>query len=170
MKMDVAGLAAPDCVLFMWATWPKIEDALPLMAAWGFQYKTVFLVWVKTYKNGKPKLSVGRYTRSNSEVLLVATRGKVLGTILDKNKMKTFSQIFQDGEMEAPITAPVLCTVIERHSKKPDVVRRLIESFTPDAERVELFSRDKRPGWHVWGDMSESTTQTQISSFMEKKS
>jgi N6-adenosine-specific RNA methylase IME4 len=146
----------------MWATWPKIEECFPLMAAWGFTYKTVLLVWTKTNKNGKIKISVGHYTRSNSEFLLVATKGKPLTKVLDKKKMSFVSQILETKEFASPSGTPVIRTEVEFHSKKPDAVREMLEDFTPNSQRVELFCRESHEGWWSWGDEVGNAKQTSL--------
>ena len=74
--LPVADLAAPDSVLFLWATFPQLPEALRLIKAWGFQYKSVAFVWLK--KNRKSEswfYGLGFWTRGNAEVCLLATRG-----------------------------------------------------------------------------------------------
>lgn len=51
-RMDVQSIAAPDSVLFLWATFPTLPDALEVMRAWGYDYKTAAFVWVKLAKQG----------------------------------------------------------------------------------------------------------------------
>jgi hypothetical protein len=50
--LPVDALAADDAVLFMWATWPNLRDALALIEAWGFEYKTDAFLWVKQNRSG----------------------------------------------------------------------------------------------------------------------
>ena len=60
----------------MWATMPKLEEALSLIKAWGFNYKSAAFVWVKRNKKAPTWFwGMGRYTRSNAELCLLATRG-----------------------------------------------------------------------------------------------
>ena len=51
--LKVEEIAAKDCVLFLWATFPQLPEALRVIKAWGFQYKTVAFVWLKQNKSGK---------------------------------------------------------------------------------------------------------------------
>lgn len=75
--LPVKDLAAEDCVLILWATFPKLRDALDLIDAWGFTYKTVAFNWVKQNKSGEGLfMGLGNWTRSNSEICLLATKGK----------------------------------------------------------------------------------------------
>jgi N6-adenosine-specific RNA methylase IME4/ParB-like chromosome segregation protein Spo0J len=125
--LRVADLATPDAVLFLWTTnahlWP---DALDVVRAWGFEYKTN-LVWVKD------KVGVGFWIRTQHELLLVCTR----------------------GDMPTPREADRLPSVIQsprrEHSRKPDEVHEFVERMFPDLPRVELFARTRRPGWEAWG-------------------
>ena len=62
--------AADDCALFLWATVPMLLDAIDLMAAWDFDYKTHW-VWVK------PRPGTGYWNRNCHELLLMGIRGEV---------------------------------------------------------------------------------------------
>jgi len=107
--LPVADIAAPDCMLFMWATFPNLLDCLKVIAAWGFKYKSCGFVWVKTNKKSPGfHVGLGYYTRANAELCLIATRGH------PKRVSKSIRQL---------VASP-----IERHSKKPDCVRdRIVE-------------------------------------------
>lgn len=136
--IPVADLAAPDSVLFLWATFPQLPEALRLIKAWGFQYKSVAFVWLK--KNRKADswfYGLGFWTRGNAEVCLLATKGH------PKRQAANIHQF---------IISP-----IEAHSKKPDETREKIVALMGDLPRVELFARQTPPGWDVWGNEVEST-------------
>ncbi len=82
-RLPVADLAAPDCALFMWATNPMLPQALEVMKAWSFEYKTVAFCWAKTTPRSKPSrqkwhMGMGYWTRANVELCLLGTRGKPL--------------------------------------------------------------------------------------------
>lgn len=120
--LPVADLAAPDSVLFLWATFPQLPEALRLIKAWGFQYKSVAFVWLK--KNRKSEswfYGLGFWTRGNAEVCLLATRGH------PKRQAANVHQF---------IIAP-----IQEHSRKPDEARDKIVALMGDVPRVELFAR-----------------------------
>lgn len=75
-NLPVASISEDQSVLFMWATFPKIEQALQTIKEWGFEYKTCAFVWVKENKKAKSLFwGMGRWTRSNAEIVLLATRG-----------------------------------------------------------------------------------------------
>lgn len=76
-ELPIAELADKDAVLFMWATFPKLNEALQLIKAWGFKYKTVAFVWLKQNKSGIGWFyGLGFWTRGNAEICLLATKGK----------------------------------------------------------------------------------------------
>lgn len=132
--------AAKDCVLFMWATFPKIEDAIALMRAWGFEYKTVAFLWVKANKKAtdSPFWGMGNWTRANAEVCLLGVKGK------PKRQSKGVHQLIVEPEI---ITDPIM-----QHSKKPAVVRDKIVELMGDVPRLEMFAREAVPGWQVFGN------------------
>ena len=74
--MPVADLAAPDSALFLWATFPQLPEALRLIEAWGFRYKSVAFVWLKKNKKADSWFyGLGFWTRGNAEICLLATKG-----------------------------------------------------------------------------------------------
>lgn len=138
--MPVHELADPNgCVLLMWVTGPKMEEALGVMKSWGFKYNGVFCNWVKTTIDGqKLAISCGHYTRSGSEFVLMGVRGA-----------KT-SHLRAGGRKDV---RQVLMAPRTRHSAKPREVHRMARDIFPGAKRrLELFARRKAPGWRVWGN------------------
>jgi N6-adenosine-specific RNA methylase IME4 len=136
-NLPVREIATDNAICFMWATFPNISEALRVMDAWGFEYKTAAFVWVK--KNTKTPSNfwgMGAYTRANAEVCLL---GVSKGT-------KAKQQVINNGVHQI-IEAP-----IARHSKKPDIVRDKIVQLLGDRPRIELFARQITPGWDVWGN------------------
>ena len=131
--MPVADLAAPDSALFLWATFPQLPEALRLIEAWGFTYKSVAFVWLKKNKKADSWFyGLGFWTRGNAEICLLATKGH------PKRQAANIHQF---------IISP-----IEAHSKKPDEARVKIISLMGDLPRAELFARQTPPGWAVWGN------------------
>jgi N6-adenosine-specific RNA methylase IME4 len=128
--------AADNAVLFMWACWPMMPDALKVIEAWGFEYKTLAWIWIKSNPTGFGfNMGMGYYTRSNSEPCLLATRGK-----LPKPA---------DRGILSLIYAPIL-----QHSRKPDDQYRKIESLYPGEHYLELFARRRWPNWDSWGNQA----------------
>jgi len=131
--LPVETLAEKDCLLFLWATFPQLPETLRLIQAWGFTFKTVAFVWLKLNKKSPTWFyGLGYWTRGNAEICLLAKRGK------PKRRSAGVHQF---------IISPV-----EEHSKKPDVTRDKIIELAGDLTRVELFARQKTPGWDVWGN------------------
>lgn len=136
--LPVAELAAKDSALFLWVTFPQLPEALRVISAWGFRFKTVAFVWLRQNRKAKTWFyGMGFWTRSNAEVCLLATRGH------PKRQDKGIHQL---------IISPV-----EAHSKKPDEARNRIVRLMGDLPRVELFARQSPPGWDVWGNEVANT-------------
>lgn len=130
-SLPVADCAAPDCALFLWACCPMLPEALAVIDAWGFTYKTVAFSWMKANMDGSPYMGLGYWTRANAELCLLATRGT-----------------------PKRINADVPQAIYERrreHSRKPDCVHNRIERLVA-GPYLELFGRQSRPGWVVWGN------------------
>jgi N6-adenosine-specific RNA methylase IME4 len=137
--LPVGELAADDCVLFVWVTWPTIEWALRVVDKWGFKYKTCAFSWLKANAqqidmfrdDADVAMGLGYWTRTNSEVCLLATRGK-----------------------PTRLNADVRQGIIEprrEHSRKPDCVHDRIKRLVA-GPYLELFARTRRPGWDAWGN------------------
>ena len=127
---DICGLDVPssdNCVLFMWATAPKLREAFQVIDAWGFTYKT-HAIW------DKQKVGMGYWFRGQHELLMVATKGK------------------SSPPSESKRVSSVMSYPRGKHSKKPQEVYELIESMFPNSRRVELFARNERDGWAKWGN------------------
>lgn len=131
--LPVKELADKDCILFLWATLPMIPEALQVIKAWGFEYKTIAFVWVKLSRHSDGIFwGMGYWTRSNVEICMLATRGH------PHRKARNVHQ--------------VIVSHVEEHSKKPAEARRRIEALIGDVPRIELFARQSPPGWDVWGN------------------
>jgi N6-adenosine-specific RNA methylase IME4/5-carboxymethyl-2-hydroxymuconate isomerase len=130
--LPVKNIAADNCILFLWVTHPILPDAFNVIKSWGFHYSTCGFCWVKKNKKGDDFYGLGNWTRANSELCLLATKGVV--PRLDKG----ISQIVESA--------------VEEHSKKPDVVRDLIIRLVGDLPKIELFARQAPIGWDVWGN------------------
>lgn len=124
--LDIPRLAADDCVLWLWATCPLLEDALELAAAWGFKYKAQF-VWDKVKHN------MGHYNSVRHELLLVCTKGSCTPQVT-----KLFDSVQSIERAE--------------HSRKPEEFRDIIQTLYPNGNRIELFARRPADGWQTWGN------------------
>ena len=140
--LPVADLAADDCVLFLWICWPVLEWSLRLIKDWGFEYKTCGFCWVKAHAGQielfqddiEAHMTLGYWTRSNSEVCLLATRGK-------------------PKRLHADVRQGIIAPRRE-HSRKPDGVHERIERLVA-GPYLELFGRQKRSGWLTWGNQTD---------------
>jgi N6-adenosine-specific RNA methylase IME4 len=140
IALPVEGIAADDAVLFLWATMPLLPHALDVIKAWGFDYVSQAFAWKKTYeKSGKPVFGLGRWTRGNLELVLLARRGKP-----KRIAANVFSLIEEtDHFLESPRL---------KHSAKPPIVRDKIVQLMGDLPRVELFARSRVEGWYPIGN------------------
>lgn len=160
-NLPIKEIADENCVLMIWATFPCLPEAIKTIEAWGFKYKTVGFTWVKTNKKTVGKMfltkkdvffGVGYYTKSNAEVCLLATKGK----------MKPIS-----NKISSVILEP-----LSRHSEKPKIIRDKIVELFGDLPRIELFARDKAQGWDSWGNQldGEQSNLSAISEAISTKS
>ena len=130
--LPVRQLAADDCALFLWCTWPNMPIWNEVIEAWGFRYSAIGFDWIKLNPNGKGlHWGFGYGTRANSEPCLLAKIG---------------SPLRLDEGVHSVIMAPV-----GKHSEKPDEAYARMERLF-GGPRLELFARKPREGWHTWGD------------------
>lgn len=133
MALPVDKIADKDCILFLWITFPCLKEGIEVMERWGFKYKTCGFNWVKRNKKKNTFfMGLGFWTRSNSEVCLIGTKGQ------PKRVSKSVSQICDARIME--------------HSRKPAEIRERIVELCGELPRIELFARDKVKGWDSLGD------------------
>ncbi len=141
--LPVADIADKNCALFLWVTFPQLEDAFAVIKAWGFAYKTVAFVWVKQNKKSDSLFwGMGYWTRTNVELCLLATRG---------NPKRASAAVHQ-----------VVVSHIQEHSRKPEEVHKRIIQLMGDVPRAELFARRKAEGFDVWGNEVESEIRWEI--------
>lgn len=147
LDLPVGALAAKDCALFMWCVDPMLPQAIQVGEHWGFTYKTVAFVWAKLRRTTSRRggdmadawhklfpMGTGYWTRANPELCLLFTRGAPRRRSTAERKL---------------IVAPR-----REHSRKPDDAHERIERLV-DGPRVELFARQQRPGWDVWGNETD---------------
>lgn len=132
--MPIQQISRQDCVLFMWITYPMLNKGLELMEAWGFLYKTIGFQWIKKNKNGSGDFfGLGRWTRGNTEGCFIGVKG---------NPCRC------DASVRQIVRAPV-----DEHSRKPPIIRDKIKQLLgEELDYIELFAREKAPGWDCWGD------------------
>lgn len=131
--LPVSEIADKGCALFLWTTIPFLRQSFDVMKSWGFEYKTVAFVWIKRNRKSDGLFcGTGYWTRANSEICMLATRG---------NSKRVSASVHQ-----------VIISRIEEHSKKPQEARERIVKLMGDVPKIELFARQKVDGWDVWGN------------------
>lgn len=128
---DICSLCVPsdnNAHLYLWCPNGMIGPALDVMKAWGFIQKTI-ITWCK------PNSIFGYYFKGQTEQLLFGIKGK-----LPPNSRK------ETTRLNAPNG---------KHSQKPDETYNKIEAVSP-GPYLELFARNKREGWDVWGNEVKS--------------
>jgi len=132
-SLPVNDIAADNCILFMWITFPKLLIGLEAMESWGFKYRSAAFTWVKKNKKADSWFwGMGHWTRANAEVCFLGVKGK--------------------PQRESASVHSVIDERIQEHSKKPDIVRNKIVELCGDLPRIELFAREKHEGWDSWGN------------------
>jgi N6-adenosine-specific RNA methylase IME4 len=122
----VADIAADDCALLLWATVPMLPQALEVMAAWGFAYKS-HAVWMKD------QIGTGYWFRNQHELLLLGTRGNIPAPAMG-------------DQFRSALAYP-----LGEHSAKPPFAHEIAEAYWPSLGKIELNARIRRPGWDAWG-------------------
>jgi len=142
--LPISDIADKDCVLFLWVTMPKLRESFKVIEDWGFTYKTCAFSWIKLNPKSKTIFKgVGRWVQGNNELVLLCTKGK------PKRVAKDVSQIIMAER--------------GKHSQKPMEVYTRIERLMGNVSRVELFARNRREGWDVWGNEAPNHTQAVLS-------
>lgn len=132
-SLPIKEISCENCMLFLWVTFPNLQEGLDTIKSWGFKYKTLGFSWIKTNKkNGKPFFGIGYYTKSNCEICLIGVKGR---------------PIKQSNYVSSVVISPR-----EEHSKKPNEVREKIVELCGDIPRIELFARQYADGWDCWGN------------------
>lgn len=140
-SLPVREFVEEPAVCFMWATASKLSDAIWVMRAWGFYYRTVAYVWVKTAANGQIIHGQGirpTLTKPTTEFVLAGTT----------NRKGRALPLLTEGQGQVVLAS----RPSNKHSAKPPEVRKRIVELLGDVPRVELFARDVEPGWDVWGN------------------
>jgi N6-adenosine-specific RNA methylase IME4 len=128
-KLPVRELATNDAVLYMWTTSAHLMESFRVLDAWDFEYVSN-IVWVKD------GIGLGCWVRNQHELLVIARRGDI------------------PSPLPANRPSSVIKATRREHSRKPDEAYELIERMYPDLPRIELFARQRRPGWDAWGNQA----------------
>jgi N6-adenosine-specific RNA methylase IME4 len=133
MKNVISNISDSNCILFLWVTFPCLQEGLRAIKEWGFTYKTCGFTWVKRNKKTDSWFfGMGYWTRANAEICLIATKGTI---------KRISAKVHQ-----------IIDTRIEEHSKKPSVARDKIVALVGELPRIELFARQTTVGWDCWGN------------------
>lgn len=141
--LPVATLKAAKAACFMWATGPKLPEAIEVMRSWGFFYRGIAYVWVKTNNAGQIINGQGvrpTFVKPTTELVLVGSTQKT-GRVFP---------LLTEGQAQV-LLAP---RPGNRHSAKPAVVRERIVELLGDLPRIELFARERCAGWDAWGNQT----------------
>lgn len=133
-SLPVGHLAAKDCILFLWATNPMLPQAIDMLGKWGFTFKTAGH-WVKKTKNNHLAFGTGYCLRSAGEPFLIGAIGK------PKYASKSVRSVIE--------------AKVREHSRKPEEAYAAVEALAGDVPKLDLFSRQERPGWDNFGDQTD---------------
>ena len=136
--LNVKEICEKDALLFMWTSSPHLDQAIELMRAWGFEYKTIGFIWEKQ------KTNPGYYTLSRCEICIVGKMGKIPTPRGSRKEHQFLSEMRRE------------------HSQKPDEIRHRIERMFPTQRKIELFAREKKEGWSAWGNEIESDVEIEF--------
>lgn len=140
--LPVSRLGRGDCLLFMWACWPTVDQAIDVLKAWGFRYVTGG-AWHKRTSGGKSAFGTGYRMRSATEPFLIGTLG-------NPATVRNIRNVIETDDMD------VIDAKTRGHSRKPDEQYAICERIMPSALRfIELFARQTRPGWDAWGNQTD---------------
>lgn len=135
-QMPIEKISDEKSILFMWVTFPRLEQGMEVIKAWGYQYYGLGFDWVKTSRNGNPSWGMGYYTRQNTEICLIGVK---------KDKSKRIKPLVRN-------ILSVIHSERREHSRKPDEIRDKIVQICGDLPRIELFARQHADGWDCWGN------------------
>ena len=131
--LDVKSIASPNSLLFMWSSSPHLAQAIELMTAWGFEYKTIAFVWEKQ------KTNPSYYTLSQCEIVIVGKRGTIPQPRGSRKERQFLSEMRTS------------------HSTKPDEIRQRIARMFPTQRKIEMFARTRHDGWDAFGNEIEGS-------------
>jgi len=123
-KLNIPAIADKDCWLYLWVTNNFLKEGIQVMESWGFRYINN-IAWIKD------RFGLGYYLRGNHELCLFGVKGNL------KPRVRNIPSAFE--------------TPRRKHSQKPDKFFDLVETMSY-GPRIEVFSRNQRDGWDVFGN------------------
>ena len=133
-NLPVQKISKINCALFLWTTDAHLDVAVDVIKSWGFKYCTVGFVWKKETSKGLNACSMGFWTVKGCEICLIGSKGRINSFIVDR----TVRQLVEEKK--------------NRHSEKPNEVRKRIVQMFGNRSRIELFARKRFEGWDAWGN------------------
>ena len=153
--LPIEMLAAPNCLLWLWAVNPQLPQAIDVLRAWGFTFKTAG-TWIKRGSRGGVAFGTGYILRSSNEPFLVGTRGKPRTTRATRSAVISYDDTAADvGDDSWPFGTVTIEAVAREHSRKPDEAYLACDELMPGIRKLDLFSCQARPGWTAWGDEAD---------------
>lgn len=132
LGLPVGQLADPaGCHLYLWVTNNYLKAGLACLEAWGFRYVTM-ITWMKD------RVGLGQYFRGLTEHCLFG-----------RTEARLPYRVDETGKRCQGVTGFYEPKTV--HSRKPARMREMIEAVSY-APRIELFARERVPGWDVWGN------------------
>lgn len=136
-SLPISDISTNESILYLWATDPKLPEAIRVLESWGYTYKGIAYTWVKLNKKTPSVFwGMGNYSRKNAEFVLLGVK---------KNTVKTIKPLVRNSHQ-------IIMESIQDHSKKPDKARNEIVRVCGDIPRIELFARQTAEGWDCWGN------------------
>jgi len=174
-NLPVNKIADDNAVLLLWVTFPLLQEGLETIKRWGFTYKTCAFNWFKRNKKANSWFwGMGYYSRSNTELCLLATKGKTL-----YRESKSIHQVVETANPFKVIDdwlvychdTEFVASVIEKHSKKPNIARDRIVELFGDLPRIELFAREEYDGWDCMGyEINQKDIREELKEYINKDS
>lgn len=139
-QLPIPKLLSKNGIIFLWTTSPKMDVSIDCLREWGLHYRGIAFVWVKTKKDGKTPIGAQGIRPS---IVKPTAEYVIVGSRVEKGRPLPL----HDEGIPNVILSPK-----REHSRKPDVVHLYIERMYPSAKKIELFARERKKGWHVWGN------------------
>ena len=169
--LPVGDLFHKDAALFFWATMPKLKDAFTVLEGWGFEQKTTAFTWIKLTRQAYRNFEKWRHTDMTGEEIIEKLFHAGNGyycmanaelCLLARRKNGSPKRVRKD-------VRSLIVTPLSDHSAKPKEVHRRIERLMGDLSRIELFARNREPGWDAVGmELTGNDIRVDISRILTK--